>query len=155
MVAHSKASSHHVAPLSWYLGAAAALLVLTGVTVGVSFIDFGAWNMVVAMGIAGIKMTVVAMVFMHLYHDNKLYFIVFVMAIGFLVLFIVLTMFDTMQRDAIYQEKARPIKESSAMYDTLADTTAAAVDTTVGAAGPDTAQTARDTSNVVDTTSDN
>ncbi|MFH0883289.1 MAG: cytochrome C oxidase subunit IV family protein [bacterium] len=63
----------HIAPVSTYLKVAAALIVLTIITVTVSRINFGSWNLVVAMLIAITKAVFVALFFMHLLHDSKLY----------------------------------------------------------------------------------
>ena len=51
-----------------YLKVGAALLVLTGVTVGLSYVDFGSrdMNIVVGMIVATIKAGLVAAIFMHL-----------------------------------------------------------------------------------------
>ena len=43
-----------------------ALLILTGLTIGAAFIDLGSGNVVVALGIASIKASLVALFFMHL-----------------------------------------------------------------------------------------
>ena len=48
-----------------------ALMILTAITVGVSRLDFGTWNIVVAMVIASIKAMLVAVIFMHLNHEDK------------------------------------------------------------------------------------
>jgi caa(3)-type oxidase subunit IV len=61
---------HHLIPLEVYIKTLLTLLVLTGVTVGVSYIDFGAYNMLVAMGIACLKASLVMMFFMGLKYDN-------------------------------------------------------------------------------------
>lgn len=106
----------HIIPLSVYLGIGGALLCLTALTIWVAHFNLGEWNIVIALLIAGIKATLVAFVFMHLFYDNKLYFMVFVGAIGFLMLFIGLSMIDTMQRGDIYQEVARPIKSQLFQY---------------------------------------
>jgi cytochrome c oxidase subunit 4 len=120
-MSNATSSHHHIAPLSHYLGVFAALLVLTAVTVGVAQIDFGAWNMVVALSVASLKAALVAFIFMHLFYDNKVYFIVFSIALAFLTIFIIFTMFDTMRRDAIYDETARPIRPEAEIYQTQPD----------------------------------
>jgi cytochrome c oxidase subunit 4 len=134
------AQEHHVIRLRTYLAVFFALLVLTAITVAVAQIDFGPWNVVVALMIAGTKAILVASIFMHLYYDNKLYFVIFATAIAFLAIFIIFTMFDTVRRDAIYEEKARPIKQDAVIYEkpaertpATADTAAAAADTAAGA----------------------
>ena len=68
-------SEHTVNPkaeAALYLRVLIALLVLTGITVGASYIHFGssAANVVVALTIATIKGTLVALFFMHLLHDK-------------------------------------------------------------------------------------
>ena len=69
---HATHKGAHIVPLRVYLGIGAALMVMTAVTVGVSFIHLGGWNVVVALTIASIKATLVALVFMHLLYDKKL-----------------------------------------------------------------------------------
>jgi len=91
-------TSGHITPLKTYLAVASALFVLTIITVAVSYIDLGAFNLVVALGIASTKAILVALIFMHLWWDNKLYLMIFAMAILFLSVFIILTMFDVMTR---------------------------------------------------------
>jgi cytochrome c oxidase subunit 4 len=80
-------ATHHIVPLRVYLGVAAMLFVLTGVTVGVSFIPLGGWNVVVALIVASIKATFVALIFMHLLYDKKIYLTIFVTAILFLAVY--------------------------------------------------------------------
>ncbi|KAA3631310.1 MAG: hypothetical protein DWP97_13480 [Calditrichaeota bacterium] len=109
----------HILPLSLYLGIGSMLLVLTAVTVWVSFFDFGEFNLVVAMIIAASKASLVALFFMHLKYDNKLYAIIFVSSLLFLAVFIIITMFDTLRRDDVYIEKSGPIQKQSLMYDSL------------------------------------
>ncbi len=105
----SRSHHPHVLPLRVYYGVAAALIVFTAVTYMVAQLDLGAWNMVVALGVAAFKATLVLLFFMHLKYDNRLYAIIFSSAILFLAIFIVLTMFDTETRGVITPAKARPI----------------------------------------------
>ncbi len=109
-------SAHHIIPIKTYLGVFAALLVLTGVTVGVSYIDLGGYNVVVALLVAGVKASLVAMFFMHLLYDSKLNLIIFLTSIAFLVIFITFTLFDTMRRDDIYDIKSRVINPQGVIY---------------------------------------
>lgn len=92
------AEAPHVASIGSYLTVWATLLVLTLVTVVVSEFDFGAVNLLIAMGVATLKASLVALVFMHLFHDQKFHSFVFVCALIFLGLFISFTMFDTDKR---------------------------------------------------------
>jgi cytochrome c oxidase subunit 4 len=116
MADDAKAAAVHVTPAKIYLAVAAALFILTALTVRISEIDFGPWNMVIALTIAGIKITLVGLIFMHLFYDNKLYFAIFFVAISFLVVFMTLTMFDTMRRGDIYQEEMAPINPEAVIY---------------------------------------
>ena len=106
----------HIIPLRTYLLTAAALMVLTAVTVGVSFIPLGGWNAVVAVGIASVKALLVAFIFMHLWYDKKIYLIIFSVALLFLTVFIALTMFDTLQRGEIDAVKDGPIEKDAVIY---------------------------------------
>ena len=62
----------HVASWKVYVGIFAALMVLTALTVWVSFHDFGAFNVSIALGIAIVKATLVILFFMHVAHSSRL-----------------------------------------------------------------------------------
>jgi len=49
-----------------------ALVVLTGITTAVSFVDLGLWSNVVALGIAGLKGALVMLFFMNLRRGPRL-----------------------------------------------------------------------------------
>ena len=66
------AGGGHVVPGWAYLAVYAALLGLAAATVGVSFLDLGALNNVVALGIAIAKGTLVVLVFMHVRWSPRL-----------------------------------------------------------------------------------
>ena len=131
----AKQTAHdHIIPVKLYLGVGATLIALTGVTVAISFVPLGPFNLVVALSIATFKAILVVLIFMHLLYDNKFYMLIFVSALLFLGFFIVLTMFDTMKRDYIYEQTAGPIRTQAAMYDSLltapVDSAAVAADST-------------------------
>lgn len=107
-----KHSDEHITPLRTYLMVGVILLILTATTVAVSFVHFGAFNLVIAMLIASIKAILVALFFMHLLYDNKLFMAIFSIALIFVSVFIILTMFDTLQRDSVDEVKSKPIKEA-------------------------------------------
>ena len=73
------------------------LLVLTFATVAVTWVDLGGYNVWVAMGIACIKATLVALFFMHLAYDKPFNTIVLVTTLFFIVFFIGLATIDGMQ----------------------------------------------------------
>jgi cytochrome c oxidase subunit 4 len=91
----------HVLRLRIYIGVWAALLVLTVVTVAVSYQDFGTLNIVVAMAVATVKATLVTLFFMHLKYDEHFNVIVFVTSLTFLGIFFILTMADTAERGKV------------------------------------------------------
>ena len=55
-----------------YIVIGSALLVLTATTVGVSYIDLGPLNPVIALAIAVLKMTLVILFFMHVKYSSRL-----------------------------------------------------------------------------------
>jgi len=122
--------SEHIVSAKTYLIVGAALFVLTGITVGISFIDLGPFNLVVAMGVAALKASLVVLVFMHLFYDDKLYLTIFLMGVLMLAIFIILTLFDTMRRDDIYQEVSQPLNPQAEIYEAVSDSAAAVSDTT-------------------------
>jgi cytochrome c oxidase subunit 4 len=93
------ASAHdevgHVVPLSTLVGVLAALLVLTVVTVAVTWVDLGALNLVVAMVIALIKGALVLLYFMHLRWDRPFNAVVLISALAFVVIFVALSLMDS------------------------------------------------------------
>ena len=68
---HDEDEMHIVSP-GVYVAVGVALLVLTGTTVGVSYIDLGVFNAVVALAIAVIKMILVVLFFMHVKYSPRL-----------------------------------------------------------------------------------
>lgn len=76
----------------------AILLVLTGVTVGVSYVDLGFFNVPVALAIACTKVTFVLLFFMHLKYEGRIINISFISTVLILILLIGLTFFDVAYR---------------------------------------------------------
>ncbi len=64
-------SDHVVRPATYY-SIFAILLVLTGVTASVAFVDLGPLNTLVALSIAVTKATLVILYFMHLRYSTRL-----------------------------------------------------------------------------------
>jgi cytochrome c oxidase subunit IV len=81
-----------------YVTVWAALLVMTAVTVAVSFLNMGLWNAAVALIIASIKAILVALYFMHLRHEIKLVLGFALFPLTILTLIIVGTLSDTLTR---------------------------------------------------------
>jgi cytochrome c oxidase subunit 4 len=84
----------HIASTQFYLGIFGALIVLTLLTVKVSYYDFGSANIVIALVIATLKASLVATFFMHLRHDKLFNTLAFLSAFLFLAIFILLTYDD-------------------------------------------------------------
>ncbi len=91
-------SQHHVVPVRVYITIFLSLLVLTGVTVFVAFIDLGRMSDVVAMAIAFTKASLVILYFMHVRYSNALIGLSVVAGIAFLAIFVFFTMSDYMTR---------------------------------------------------------
>lgn len=62
----------HIVPLPVYFTIFATLLVLTGVTIAVAFVDLGPFNIYVALAIAVFKASLVVLYFMHVKYSSKL-----------------------------------------------------------------------------------
>jgi cytochrome c oxidase subunit IV len=65
-------AEHHIVSPIVYLMIFGALLVGTALTIGASYLEMGAWNPVVAIGIACVKATLVVLFFMHVKYSSKL-----------------------------------------------------------------------------------
>ncbi len=91
-------SEHHV--ISWriYVAVFLALCVLTVLTVTVAGHDFGPLNLVVALGIAITKATLVVLYFMHARYSPKLTRVVIASAVAFLFILVFLTLTDYVSR---------------------------------------------------------
>lgn len=91
-------SEHHLIPLSTYFKVLGALLVLTFLTVLVSRFDFGPFNTIINIGIASIKASLVLAFFMHLKYDNKLYLVLILTAVFFLIVMYFFSVLDLFTR---------------------------------------------------------
>jgi cytochrome c oxidase subunit 4 len=95
-------SEPHVTPLSVYYGVFGTLIVLTFVTVGVSYLGLpSTLSVIVAMGVASVKAFFVANWFMHLNHDSKFNVYLFLISLWFIGVFFIFTTFDLASRDSI------------------------------------------------------
>jgi cytochrome c oxidase subunit 4 len=81
-----------------YIAVWVALLVLTGVTVAVSYVDLGIMNVVVALVIASVKASLVALFFMHLKYERKVFWGFALTPLFFLALIIGGTLSDNLFR---------------------------------------------------------
>ena len=109
MSQHSAVLQAHGGPRV-YLAVIAALLALTAITVGVSYITFGSStvNIVVALSVASIKASLVALYFMHLRHDRPMNAIIFVAGLLFLALFLIFCSIDAGSRPEVRPSNWKP-----------------------------------------------
>jgi len=73
------------------------LLVMTFVTVAVSRLDFGRFNLWIALGIAVFKASLVLLFFMHLKYDKPFNAFVVIVSMALVMLFIAIAMTDATQ----------------------------------------------------------
>lgn len=108
---------HHILSAKLLLTVFFALVGLTILTVALGLLEqseaihLGALSVPVALGIAGVKATLVAMFFMALKYDNKVNVLAFSLSIVFLAVFFIFTFLDTGFRDTFDDWSATPIDQ--------------------------------------------
>ncbi len=85
----------HVIPVRVLLTVFGALMVLTAATVWVATHNLGRFDLAIALVIATVKASIVALYFMHLRYDRVFNAIVFVVGILFILLFVGLAVMDS------------------------------------------------------------
>ncbi len=95
--------THNIVPSRIYLRVFVALLLLTAITVAVSFYDLGGGrlhylNAIVAMTIAVSKATLVVLYFMHVRYSSRLTWVFVGAGVFWLTILIVLTLSDVFTR---------------------------------------------------------
>ena len=88
----------HVVPVWVYVTVFLCLMVLTAATTGVAYIDLGAFNTLVALTIAVIKMSLVVVFFMHVRHATALTRLVIAAGFLWLLLLMAFTLTDVATR---------------------------------------------------------
>ncbi len=112
--------SEHVLPVRTYLLVFVALTVMTVVTWWVAFIDFGALNDVIALGIACFKAVLVILWFMHVKFSTRLTWAFVAAGFFWLAILLALTAGDYASRDWEYNPQsweAQPAVSSSPGHD--------------------------------------
>jgi len=94
MSTHTDSDYHDPSSSAVYVKTLLALLFLTIVTVGASYIDFGAGNVVIALFIATIKATLVALFFMHLRYEKPVNAVIATAGFLFLGIFLMFCFID-------------------------------------------------------------
>lgn len=95
---NSHDTAHHIIPMQTYFKVFAGLILLTLITVLAAQVDFGAWNAVVAFGIATIKATLVLGYFMHLKYDDMMNRVIFISGVFFLIVLWFFSILDEVTR---------------------------------------------------------
>lgn len=85
----------HVVPGRVLLAVWGGLLVLTALTYAATWVDLGGGNLWLALGIATVKASLVALWFMHLRYDRPFLGVVFLAALLFVLLFAGIALIDT------------------------------------------------------------
>jgi cytochrome c oxidase subunit 4 len=108
---------HHILSAGLLLKVFGALVALTVLTVVLGLMEtsgiihLGSLSVPVALGIAGVKATLVAMFFMALKYDNKINALAFSLSIVFLAVFFIFTFLDTGFRGSFDEWSATTIDE--------------------------------------------
>lgn len=85
---------HHLIPYAGYVAVWLALMVFTGITVGVSYLNLKHAGIVVALLIATVKCTLVVLYFMHIRYEKPVFAIFLVVAIASFATFLGLSFAD-------------------------------------------------------------
>ena len=91
-------SGHHIVSPRLYYVVFGTLLVMTGVTVWVAFLDLRFMNNVLALSIAVFKGTLVVLYFMHVRYSTRLTWVVAASGFIWMVILFGLTMSDYLSR---------------------------------------------------------
>ncbi|HSC34576.1 MAG TPA: cytochrome C oxidase subunit IV family protein [Thermodesulfobacteriota bacterium] len=101
MSTHSHTDRNHITGNKTYVIVWAALMVMTAVTVYVSYINFGILNIVIALVVASIKASIVALYFMHLKFEDSITWVFALFPLSLLALLIGMTITDTFTRTIV------------------------------------------------------
>jgi cytochrome c oxidase subunit 4 len=88
----------HVTDYKVYGWVLLVLLILTTITITVTWIDLAAWSVAVALLIASVKVGIVLTYFMHLKFESSLFRVLVIMVLVIFAMVIVLTFFDYLFR---------------------------------------------------------
>jgi cytochrome c oxidase subunit 4 len=91
-----------------YVKVLLALLFLTIVTVGASYVDFGSGNVIIALFIATLKATLVALFFMHLRYEKPVNAVIATAGFLFLGIFLMFCFIDFDSRQNLQPVNLKP-----------------------------------------------
>ena len=100
--------SEHIVSPKIYAAVFATLMVGTGTTVWAAFQNFGPFNIVIALGIATLKATLVVLFFMHARYSPRRTQLVIVCAVFWLAIMLALTLSDYNTRQPREARLAKP-----------------------------------------------
>ncbi|HLZ12522.1 MAG TPA: cytochrome C oxidase subunit IV family protein [Candidatus Acidoferrum sp.] len=101
-------NEHHVVSPLLYLGILCALLIFTGITVWAAYQNFGPFNIVIALLIATIKMSLVILFFMHGKYSPRRTQLVIISGFFWLAIMLGLTLADYTTRHPEPSRSANP-----------------------------------------------
>jgi len=101
MTTHTHTEGNHITSNKTYIIVWATLMVMTAITVYVSYINFGMLNIVIALVIASIKASIVALYFMHLKIEDSITWVFALFPLTLLALLIAMTMTDMFTRTVV------------------------------------------------------
>ena len=90
--------TEHIVPTRIYFTIFAILMLCTGLTVAIAFVDLGAMNIVAALTIAAFKATIVVLFFMHVKYSTRLTWAVVFGSVFWLGILLALTLGDYLTR---------------------------------------------------------
>lgn len=106
---NTKQHHHYILPTKTAVTVGVCLLILTGITVGMSHIHLGRMNMLAALFVACVKASLVCAFFMNLKHDRRENTVIFLTSFLFLAIFIVLTGTDLFFRGDVNTRRGQPL----------------------------------------------
>jgi cytochrome c oxidase subunit 4 len=89
---------HHTMTPRTYLLVFTALIALTALTVGLSFLELGGWHTVIGLLIGAVKAVLIGLFFMHLLHAPRLTWLIALSGVYWLGILLGLTMTDYVSR---------------------------------------------------------
>lgn len=93
-----KEHTEHIVKPGTYLAIITMLLIMTGLTVTAAYIDLGRFNIVVALGIATLKATLVVLFFMHAKYSPRRTQLVIIAGVFWLAILLFMTLSDYVSR---------------------------------------------------------
>ena len=114
MSTHTEHADNPKAETLKYVATLVTLLILTAITVGASYINFGPGNVVIALFIATVKGIIVALIFMHLLHDKPVNAVIAVAGFIFLGIFLLFDFLDVDSRTNPQPTNLHPLPAATA-----------------------------------------